>query len=113
MSTDDFHPTLLSRSTVSSSSSDRSSTIHDLETEFQTLRDQNLRYEDDVEFHIFIGVLDLVDSVVVERQQPTRGLRRRSFARLLGGFRKHATDNSNENSNNNKSGVPRSFTAET
>ncbi|KAH6887564.1 hypothetical protein B0T10DRAFT_461007 [Thelonectria olida] len=87
MTSDEFSPTLLSRSTVSSTSSGRSTT-QDLEQEFQTLRDQSLRYEDDLEFHIFIGVMDLVDAVVVER--PARNMRRRSFARLLGGFRKHA-----------------------
>ncbi|KAI5459269.1 hypothetical protein BGZ63DRAFT_426557 [Mariannaea sp. PMI_226] len=86
MSNDDFPPTLRSRSTMSSTLSSRSS-ILELEQEFQTLRDQSLSYEDDVEFHRFIGVMDLVDTVIVER--PARDLRRRSFARLLGGFRKH------------------------
>lgn len=84
MSSDTFSPTVSPSSTASSTS-----TLRDLELEFQTLRDESLSYEDDVEFHIFINVLDLVDAVVVERS-PVRDMRRRSFGRLFGGFRKRS-----------------------
>ncbi|KAH7151703.1 hypothetical protein B0J13DRAFT_246916 [Dactylonectria estremocensis] len=82
MSSSTFSSTVSSPSTISSRS-----TLQDLELEFQTLRDISLRYEDDVEFHIFINMLDLVDAVVVERS-PVRDMRRRSLGRLFGGFRK-------------------------
>ncbi|KAH7013295.1 hypothetical protein EDB80DRAFT_368394 [Ilyonectria destructans] len=84
MSSDTFSPTVSPPSPASSTS-----TLRDLELEFQTLRDESLSYEDDVEFRIFINVLDLVDAVVVERS-PLRGMRRGSFGRLFGGFRKRS-----------------------
>lgn len=89
MSSGTFSPPVSPPSTASSTS-----TLRDLELEFQALRDESLSYEDDVEFRIFINVLDLVDAVVVERS-PLRGMRRRSFGRLLGGFRKRSEKTSN------------------
>ncbi|KAH7161555.1 hypothetical protein EDB81DRAFT_348588 [Dactylonectria macrodidyma] len=82
MSSSTFSSTVSSPTTISSRS-----TLRDLELEFQTLRDASLTYEDDVEFHTFINMLDLVDAVVVERSS-LRDMRRRSLGRLFGGFRK-------------------------
>lgn len=69
-----------------SSTATGKSSLQDLEIEYSSLRDEELRYEDDAQFHIFIDTLELVDAVVPERT-PHVG-RRRSLGQLLVGLRR-------------------------
>ncbi|KAF7560302.1 hypothetical protein G7046_g3854 [Stylonectria norvegica] len=56
------------------------------EDEYRSLRDDNLNYEDDVEFQIFVNTLNLVEEVVVERCD--KGEKRRSLTRFLDNIKK-------------------------
>lgn len=69
-----------------SSTASSETSLRDLETEYLALRDEHLSYEDDAEFHVFIDALDRVDTLVTEHNP--RAERRRSFARILSGFKK-------------------------
>ena len=53
--------------------------------EYLALRDQNLSYEDDADFHTFIDALDRVDSLVTEKVP--RASRKESMSRMLSGLK--------------------------
>ncbi|KAM5382717.1 hypothetical protein ACJZ2D_002300 [Fusarium nematophilum] len=68
-----------------SSTASSEASLRDLEMEYYSLRDEHLPYEEDAQFHIFIDILDLVGTIVPERTP--RADRRKSFSRLLDGFK--------------------------
>ncbi|KAI3582226.1 hypothetical protein IWW34DRAFT_803013 [Fusarium oxysporum f. sp. albedinis] len=72
------------KSRRTSSTASNESTLSHHELEYMSLRDENLSYEDDVDFHIFIDAMDRVDSLVTERV-PRRG-RKESIGRLFNGL---------------------------
>lgn len=63
------------------------SRVHDLERRYEDLRDPQLSYDQDVEFHTFISTLDLVDTIIMPRMP--RAEKRRSINRLFGSIKKH------------------------
>ncbi|KAF4974617.1 hypothetical protein FZEAL_8502 [Fusarium zealandicum] len=67
------------------SSTSSESSLRDLEMEYESLRDEHLPYEEDVQFHTFIDALDRVESLIFERIPQAE--RRKSFSRLLTGFK--------------------------
>ncbi|KAF4987677.1 hypothetical protein FGRMN_10238 [Fusarium graminum] len=77
---------LKSRRTSSTASNE--STLSNHEIEYMALRDENLSYEDDAEFHIFIDALDRVDSLVTEQAQALRRGRKESISRVFNGLSK-------------------------
>ncbi|KAF5659426.1 hypothetical protein FDENT_13933 [Fusarium denticulatum] len=72
------------KSRRTSSTASNESTLSHHELEYMSLRNENLSYEDDVDFHIFIDAMDRVDSLVTERV-PRRG-RKESIGRLFNGL---------------------------
>lgn len=55
--------------------------------QYGDLRDPQLSYDDDVEFHTFINTLDLVDTMIIPRTPHAE--KRRSINRLFGNLKKH------------------------
>ncbi|CAG7565037.1 unnamed protein product [Fusarium equiseti] len=74
---------LKSRRTSSTVSNE--STLSNHEIEYLALRDENLCYEDDADFHVFIDAMDRVDELVTE--MTAQGGRRHSMSRVFSGFK--------------------------
>ncbi|KAF5018160.1 hypothetical protein F66182_9870 [Fusarium sp. NRRL 66182] len=72
------------KSRRTSSTASNESTLSTHEMEYMALRDENLSYEDDADFHLFIDALDRVDSLVT--QQSPRPGRKQSMSRILSGL---------------------------
>lgn len=58
-----------------------------LEEEFEALRDENLNYEDDLQFHAFINALRLAETLVPVQTQFNQ--RKRSVGKILATIRRH------------------------
>ncbi|KAL4729112.1 hypothetical protein ACLX1H_003520 [Fusarium chlamydosporum] len=75
----------LFKSRRTSSTASNESTLSNHEIEYIALRDENLCYEDDADFHIFIDAMDRVDELVTEIA--SQGSRRHSMSRVFSGFK--------------------------
>ncbi|CAM1505709.1 Fc.00g113460.m01.CDS01 [Cosmosporella sp. VM-42] len=74
--------------TTSSTSSQRTSITREnefrrqsIERKYMSLRDTNVDYKDDLQFHLFVDALDLVEDLVVDNAKLSQ--KRRSFQLLL------------------------------
>ncbi|UZP46284.1 hypothetical protein NXS19_014096 [Fusarium pseudograminearum] len=56
-----------------SSTVSNESTLSTHEIEYMSLRDENLCYEDDADFHIFIDAMDRVDELVTQIASSPQG----------------------------------------
>ncbi|CEI41370.1 hypothetical protein FVEN_g3593 [Fusarium venenatum] len=67
-----------------SSTVSNQSTLSTHEIEYMSLRDENLCYEDDADFHTFIDAMDRVDELVTQiTSSPQQEGRRHSMSRVI------------------------------
>ncbi|CAF3568328.1 hypothetical protein QX201_013273 [Fusarium graminearum] len=66
-----------------SSTVSNESTLSTHEIEYMSLRDENLCYEDDADFHIFIDAMDRVDELVTQIASSPQEGRRHSMSRVI------------------------------